>query len=224
MPAFNGKADLRSAIRQYQEWDAGMSDAQIDLSIALCEEMINGDLMQPPASGSQGGVNRMLTMVGGLFTAGSRTVSLPPDFLGVKSFRYTTAAGDEATVNYFAPDGLFSGYGGAATGAPAGYTVVNDQILLGPTPDSQYSYTLIYFAAVPPLITDTDTNWVLAKFPTAYLFGSLMQNSVYLMDDARVQGVIAPGYNLALQRMRLDSNRAAFPSSNLAISIQGATP
>jgi hypothetical protein len=78
-------------------------------------------------------------------------------------------------------------------GAPVWFALFGEEMELVPTPDQAYTLEIIYRAYLPPLgVIDpvlgtlNTTNWLLAKFPDAYLYGTLEEASPYLHDDERV--------------------------------------
>lgn len=218
--AITTRNELITAVRNFQEWDSSFTDARINECISLTEDMINGDLMQPVGNAA-GGVNRQLTTTTGNIS--TEATALPSDFLGSKTI-YITTGGDNLVLSYMTPESLQLAYGNNTGARPEAFTIIGSSFYVRPVPDASYPYTLIYFARVPALSDSVSTNWVLTYFPNAYLYGTLVQASVYLMDDARAKGTFAPLYDQAIERIRQDSNRATFPTSNLSMSLDFATP
>lgn len=70
----------------------------------------------------------------------------------------------------------------AWTGWPQYYAIVGTQARLYPTPDTTYSYALIYIQRVPALSDSNTSNWVLVGAPDAYLYGAVAQAAMYLRD------------------------------------------
>ena len=74
---------------------------------------------------------------------------------------------------------------GRVRGAPRWYTLVGAELQLYPVADQDYTSELTYIARVPALSVANPTNWILADYPDAYLYGALVQSAPYLRDDAR---------------------------------------
>lgn len=72
-----------------------------------------------------------------------------------------------------------------AAGKPQYFSVVGGQFEMIPTPDSEYSVEMSYFAKIDSLEDDADTNWLLTDYPDLYLYTSLMHSAPYLKDDER---------------------------------------
>jgi hypothetical protein len=73
-----------------------------------------------------------------------------------------------------------------SAGKPLYFSVVGGQFEMCPTPDSEYSLEMSYFAKIDALTDDTDANWLLTDYPDLYLYTSLMHSAPYLKDDERL--------------------------------------
>ena len=141
--------------------------------IAIAEARMNGDLLARDMESTT-----TLTTV-----SSSAYVATPSDMLEV--YRMQLASTPYTTLQYMSPDKLAMKYAGQS-GAPERFTVVGGSFQFGPTPDGAYSLTLDYRGKLAPLSTVTTTNWLLQKWPYAYLYGSLCASAPYLRDDNRV--------------------------------------
>lgn len=74
------------------------------------------------------------------------------------------------------------------SGAPQYYTVEGTNIRVSPTPDTEdYDYRIDYYGVVTPKLSMGDaSNWLLAKAPDVYLYGSLIESAPFFEDDARL--------------------------------------
>jgi len=105
----------------------------------------------------------------------SEFLPLPADFAQAQSLRVNGRAlnpVETATID---------GYP-AASGPPRLYAMEADKLRFYPTPDRAFDYDLIYYRQVPALSDDNPTNWVLARHPDAYLYGTLLHAAPYLRD------------------------------------------
>jgi hypothetical protein len=71
----------------------------------------------------------------------------------------------------------------AFVGSSIGYVVVGSSLRLVGTDDTDY--TLTYYARIPSLSDSNTQNWLLAKEPSLYLYGALMEAAPYLKNDDR---------------------------------------
>lgn len=68
-------------------------------------------------------------------------------------------------------------------GTPRFYAVVGNRLELCPTPaDVLPNLEFAYYAEIPALVSDGDTNWVLTDDPDVYLYTALLHAAVYLHD------------------------------------------
>jgi len=70
-----------------------------------------------------------------------------------------------------------------AAGTPAYYAIVNNQIQVYPSPDTDYTIKAVYWKEVTPLDDINTTNWLVTRFPMVYLHGALAKAHLFLMDQ-----------------------------------------
>lgn len=126
-------------------------------------------------------VNRMVKRASATIT--DEFSALPSDFLAPRSMRL--AAGDKRLLQYFTPEQMAEFKSASPSGELQAYTVVGSEFEYGPAvpAGSEPVVVLTYFAAIPPLATGESTNWVLARYPDAYLHGCLAEAGAYLNDE-----------------------------------------
>lgn len=59
--------------------------------------------------------------------------------------------------------------------------------LIAPTPDSAYTYEVLYYERIQPLDSSNQSNWLTQYAPQALLYGSLLQAMPFLKNDERMQ-------------------------------------
>src|SRR5574343_38100 len=82
----------------------------------------------------------------------------------------------------------------SGTGVPrfvsvSGHTTADGTMAFrfAPPPDGTYTATIVYYAKLPALNSTTQTtNWLLTSHPDAYLYGSLLEASIFIGDDPRI--------------------------------------
>lgn len=132
----------------------------------------------------------------------AETVPLPTDYLDMVSVYR-----DSATRTALSPttsDTLARIY--QPTGTPATYAVENGQLRLSPAPAGSESLVMRYFAALPDLVADSDTNGVLDRYPQIYVYGSLAHHAG-LMRDSEAASMWFPAYEKAKKQAELDETR-----------------
>lgn len=147
--------------------------------IMLAEQRMNGDFDSRSME-----VRTTLTCTPGS-TLTARLVALPTDMLEMR--RLSVVDADPAQVlEYKSPDQLVADNSYLLTASrPDSFTVIGGNIELSPPPDQAYPLELIYQQRIPPLSVSNTTNWVLANYPNAYLFGTLAASAPFTQDDER---------------------------------------
>lgn len=56
---------------------------------------------------------------------------------------------------------------------------------VGPTPDQDYDFEVLYYERLSPLSSENQTNWLTQNAPNAMLFGTLLQAMPFLKNDQR---------------------------------------
>lgn len=116
--------------------------------------------------------------------ANTRGVTLPTDFLELENISISSTT-PQAAMSVVTPEILDRKYPDTySVGQPIVYALLGDQILFGPTPDGVYTIAIDYYARFTALST-TPTNWLLTNHPGLYLFPTLAEAHLYMMDQAQ---------------------------------------
>lgn len=87
---------------------------------------------------------------------------------------------------------------------------------------SDETLTLQYYAKVPTISgAMTDSNWLLARHPSLYLYGVAVQAAIHLR-DAELVGALAP--LLALEMQAVDAADASGRYARARVRVAGVTP
>ena len=142
--------------------------------IALAEAGLSGDLQARSME-----VRTTLTT-----TAGNAYVTLPTDML--EMHRLTVQSDPVYVLSYRSPDELQQDYPYTTTGKPAVFAILGSEMQLAPIPDSAYTLELVYKQKIPALSDSNTSNWLLAQWPNAYLYGALCAAQPYIANDQRL--------------------------------------
>lgn len=106
--------------------------------------------------------------------------TVPGDFAGPISMKLDTGE----VLDCIAPDAMAARKAGEdkASGKPICYSVVGSSFEFSPTPGSAYTVYLVYYGAIPALSAVAPTNWLIAAYPDAYLYGALTEAAPYAND------------------------------------------
>lgn len=171
--ALSTYAELKSAIEDWLEEDTLLSTRSADF-ITFLEADLNNDKDFRTLD-----MNVVKTTT---LTAGDPFVTLPTDFL---SMRYVEEQGNATypPLTYLTPSAL------AAKEDEVGYlryfTIVNGKLKVKADPDGGETLEMSYYQQIPALSDSNTSNWLLAKSPQLYLYGSLVHAEPFLQNDAR---------------------------------------
>lgn len=94
----------------------------------------------------------------------------------------------------------------AETGTPKYFCDYDyDHWLVGPTPDDDYNFEVLYYERVQPLDSSNQTNWFTQYAPQAMLYGSLLQAMPFLKNDERIP-MWRNEYDIAMSSMKTEDN------------------
>lgn len=133
--------------------------------------------------------------------------AVPDDFLEAKTFKLDTNPPTPLQFETIdSMDNLSVVY--TSSGKPAYFSVVGNQFRFIPTPDTEYTGELTYYAKLSKLSSTNTSNWLLTAAPDIYLYGALMQAAPYLQDDARIT-VWAALYKNGIEELKLSDDRGS---------------
>ena len=168
----------------------------------------------------------------GTISLGNKYLNVPDDWLATYSLAVIDNTTNEYTyllnkdVNFIRqsfPDTDVAHYG-----KPQYYAVFDDTtFILGPTPDAGYSAELHYFYYPTSITTAVSgQSWLGDNYPTALLYGSLLEANVYLMADAEKVGIVDKRYQEAMTELlglgEGKNTRDAYRSGQSRIPVKGS--
>jgi len=111
-----------------------------------------------------------------------RYLALPTGYRAMRILRLMTAT---VTRLQFVNEDEMTRQIVSSSGKPKWYTI-HEEIEFDRVCDSEYSAEMIYYADVTPLSSSNQTNPILLKYPSLYLYGSLVAAEPFLDNDERV--------------------------------------
>jgi hypothetical protein len=145
--------------------------------------------------------------------AGTEGYALPTGFREAR--QVYIAAVPRVNLTPMSPQSLRTEFTGQEDASPAAYTVIDEKIVLAPTPTETATLTIVHYSGLVGLDSGNTTNWLLDSHPDAYLFGSLCMAEAYLRDDERLS-VWKSAWDEAVAEIRDDANRKRIPGGPLA--------
>lgn len=145
--------------------------------------------------------------------------AIPADFVEV--IRVYVTSGDTKPLELISQAELLDRKAKSlnTSGTPAYYAFTTGEIEIYPAPDGTYDVELYYIASIPALSDSSTANWLLERYPDAYLYGALVHAAPYLNDDARIQ-VFAALYQSAIDAINAESERSKFGGSGRRMKIR----
>lgn len=114
------------------------------------------------------------------------TVAIPADFDSIRSLGILgyPAMDQLSLADFYALPTQADGT--AITGQPTKFAIVADKFAFWPVPDQTYSMLMTYRANLPGLSVSIQSNWLLARRPDLYLYGTLIHAEFYNWNDERL--------------------------------------
>lgn len=170
--------------------------------VALCEARYNRELRLRSMEQKQ-----YATTVGG-----QANYALPTNYLQMREFRLNT--NPTVSLQYVSPE-IYEAWN-LGQGEPKFYTIIANEIRLGPVPAGAYEMEMLFWQKFPSLSATNPTNWMLTNSPDIYLYGSLMEMEPFIQNDGRT-ALWAAGYDRAVQTLQLQDDKDRHSGSALTV-------
>jgi hypothetical protein len=118
-------------------------------------------------------------------TAATEYIAFPTDFQELRDIQWQGQPRKQ--LEYVTPEGADLIDPRGVSGVPSAYTLVGNQIRLVPAPSSGTTVRISYWQKIPALTGSATSNWLLAAYPDAYLYGSLFHAKAFVHDPAVAQ-------------------------------------
>ena len=169
-------------------------------------------------------MNRLLRlrMMEGKYTASTvgaqRNYALPTGYVQMRNFQINLTP--IRPLQYVTPEVYDRLWGGSSSGTPEVYTIVANELQLGPKPDSVMTMEMLFYKKITALSVSNTTEQMLTENPDIYLYGALMEAEPFIMNDERV-GLWAQGFAQAVQALQEQDNKDRHSGSALRVMNTG---
>lgn len=169
-------------------------------------------------------MNRLLRlrMMEGKYTASTvgaqRNYALPTGYVQMRNFQINLTP--IRPLQYVTPEVYDRLWGGSSSGTPEVYTIVANELQLGPKPDSVMTMEMLFYKKITALSVSNTTEQMLTENPDIYLYGALMEAEPFIMNDERV-GLWAQGFSQAVQALQEQDNKDRHSGSALRVMNMG---
>ena len=187
------------------------------------------DLAADPAAGSilritESVINRSVRLreqeKTAVLTCEGRTTPLPDDFISFRSV--TIDSSTDRQIEQLSPEQIRKSgvwlnqqFRGENTPAAA-YSLEGANLILAPEPtaESPVKLDIVYFAKLPALIGDSDTNLLLTNHYDVYLWAALQAAAIFL-EDGELEAAYSNRLAVTLEELTKNERRARFSGSGL---------
>lgn len=204
--AISNYGELKTAVANWMDRDDLSS--RIPEFIALAEARFNRVLR----------IRAMESKQTASTVAGQQNLALPTNYIQMRNVQMNTSP--VTPMQYVTPEIFDRLYGGSATGTPKFYSIIANELQLGPTPDTVQTIEMLFYKKFNALVNDSDDNWVLINAPDVYLYGSLMEAEPFIMNDART-ALWAEAFQNAISSIQEQDNKDRHSGSALRVMNTG---
>jgi len=204
--AISNYGELKTAVANWMDRDDLSS--RIPEFIALAEARFNRVLR----------IRAMESKQTASTVAGQQNLALPTNYIQMRNVQMNTSP--VTPMQYVTPEIFDRLYGGSATGTPKFYSIIANELQLGPTPDTVQTIEMLFYKKFSALVNDSDDNWILINAPDVYLYGSLMEAEPFIMNDART-ALWAEAFQNAISSIQEQDNKDRHSGSALRVMNTG---
>ncbi len=205
--AISNYSELNTAVANWLDRD-DLTD-RIPEFIALAEARFNRLLR----------IRAMETKQTASTVADQRNLALPTNFIQMRNLQINTSP--VTSLEYVTPEMYDRLYGGSDTGTPKAYTILADEIQLGPIPASVQTIEMLFYKKFDALTSSASTNWMITNAPDVYLYGCLLEAEPFIMNDPRVQ-LWATAFQQSIADIQDQDNKDRHSGSALRVMNTGA--
>ena len=153
--------------------------------------------------------------------AGQQNLALPSRFIQMRNLQINTSP--VTPMQYVTPEIFDRLYGGSSNGTPKFYTIIANELQLGPTPDTVQTIEMLFYERFENLSATVTTNWMITNAPDIYLYGAMLEAEPFIMNDPRVQ-LWATAFQQAIKDLQEQDNRDRHSGSALRVMNTSGYP
>tara|TARA_R110002020_G_scaffold4282_2_gene19060 strand:- start:793 stop:1419 length:627 start_codon:yes stop_codon:yes gene_type:complete len=153
--------------------------------------------------------------------SGQQSLALPSRFLQMRNLQINTSP--VTPMQYVTPEIFDRLYGGSSNGTPKFYTIIANELQLGPTPDTVQTVEMLFYERFENLSGTVTTNWVITNAPDVYLYGAMLEAEPFIMNDPRVQ-LWATAFQQSIADIQEQDNKDRHSGSALRVMNTSGYP
>lgn len=152
---------------------------------------------------------------------GVQFYALPAGYKSMRNFKLN--GNPKTNITYLTPEQLDITWSTTGKGTPCNYTVIGDEIKLGPIPDVVYEMEMAYWKRIDPLSDSNPTNFFMDRAPDILMYAALMQAEGFLQNDQRIQ-IWRAGLNQGIDDLIREDWNDRFGGSAMTVSADMIKP
>ena len=200
--AISTYAELQTAVANWLDRD-DLTD-RIPEFIALAEARMNRVLR----------IRLMEAKYTASSVAAQRNYALPAGYIQMRNLQINTTP--IRPCQYVTPEIYDRLYGSTTTGTPEIYTIIANEIQLGPIPAGVQTIEMLFYKKISALSVTNTTETMLTDNPDIYLYGALLEAEPFIMNDERVP-LWAQGFSQAVADLQEQDNKDRHSGSALSV-------
>jgi len=200
--AISTYAELQTAVANWLDRD-DLTD-RIPEFIALAEARMNRVLR----------IRLMESKYTASTAAAQRNYALPPGYIQMRNLQINTTP--IRPCQYVTPEIYDRLYGSTLTGTPEIYTIVANEIQLGPIPSGVQTIEMLFYKKISALSVTNTTEAMLTDNPDIYLYGALLEAEPFIMNDERAP-LWSQGFQQAVTDLQEQDNKDRHSGSALRV-------
>ena len=146
--------------------------------------------------------------------AAQRNYNLPTGYVQMRNFQINTSP--ITPLQYVSPEIYDRLWGGSTGGTPQFYTIITNEIQLGPVPGSVLTLEMLFYKKITALSGTNTTEQMLTDNPDIYLYGALLEAEPFIMNDERV-ALWGKGFQQAVADLQEQDNKDRHSGSALRV-------
>ena len=150
--------------------------------------------------------------------AAQRNYARPAGYIQMRNLQINTTP--IRPCQYVTPEIYDRLYGSTTTGTPEIYTIIANEIQLGPIPAGVQTIEMLFYKKITALSGSNTTEAMLTDNPDVYLYGALLEAEPFIMNDERI-GVWAQGFEKAIVDLQEQDNKDRHSGSALRVMNTG---
>lgn len=111
--------------------------------------------------------------------------TLPSGFLEMREV-YLSSSNPMLPLQYVSPAAFDATYLSVTSTPSNAWTIIGDSIRVGPGASATDTLGIIYYSEIPGLVANS-TNWMMTKYPNAYLYGALRHAAPWIGDGVMAE-------------------------------------